>query len=86
MNTETANDPRSVLEEGEHLVARVWRLLALRGVVAIVFAIVLLVWPDIGSAMVTSWARSRSRAGSSRASPRTPCRAAQRRSTASGWG
>ena len=31
MNTETAgNDPRSVLEEGEHLVARVWRLLALR--------------------------------------------------------
>jgi len=54
MNTETANDPRSVLEESERLVARVWRLLALRGVVAIVFAIVLLVWPDIGlSAMVT---------------------------------
>jgi uncharacterized membrane protein HdeD (DUF308 family) len=54
MNTETANDPRSVLQEGERLVARVWRLLALRGVVAIAFAIVLLVWPDIGlSAMVT---------------------------------
>jgi uncharacterized membrane protein HdeD (DUF308 family) len=54
MNTETANDPRSALEEGERLVARVWRLLALRGVVAIAFAIVLLVWPDIGlSAMVT---------------------------------
>lgn len=48
MNTETANDPRSALQEGEQLVARVWRLLALRGVVAIAFAIVLLVWPDIG--------------------------------------
>ena len=33
--------------------ARVWRLLALRGVLAIVFAFVLLVWPDIGlTAMV----------------------------------
>ena len=33
--------------------ARVWRLLALRGVVAIAFAFVLLVWPDIGlTAMV----------------------------------
>jgi uncharacterized membrane protein HdeD (DUF308 family) len=54
MNTEMANDPRSALEEGERLVARVWRLLALRGVAAIAFAIVLLVWPDIGlSAMVT---------------------------------
>jgi uncharacterized membrane protein HdeD (DUF308 family) len=36
------------------LVARVWRLLALRGAVALVFAFVLLVWPDIGlTAMVT---------------------------------
>jgi uncharacterized membrane protein HdeD (DUF308 family) len=48
MNTETANDPRSALQEGERLVARVWRLLALRGAVAIAFAFVLLVWPDIG--------------------------------------
>jgi uncharacterized membrane protein HdeD (DUF308 family) len=54
MNTETANDPRAALREGERLVARVWRLLALRGVLAIAFAIVLLVWPDIGlTAMVT---------------------------------
>jgi uncharacterized membrane protein HdeD (DUF308 family) len=54
MNTETTNDLRSALQEGERLVARVWRLLALRGVVAIAFAIVLLVWPDIGlTAMVT---------------------------------
>ena len=53
MNTETANDPRSALREGERLVAHVWRLLALRGVVAIAFAFVLLVWPDIGlTAMV----------------------------------
>ena len=39
-----------------------WRLLALRGVVAIAFAIVLLVWPDIGlSAMVAVVGASRCR-------------------------
>lgn len=32
-------------EEGERLFARIWKLLALRGAVAIVFAFVLLVWP-----------------------------------------
>lgn len=54
MNTETTNDPGSVLQEGERMFARVWRLFALRGVLAIVFAFVLLVWPDIGlTAMVT---------------------------------
>jgi uncharacterized membrane protein HdeD (DUF308 family) len=54
MNRETTNDPRAALQEGERMVARVWRLLALRGVLAIVFAFVLLVWPDIGlTAMVT---------------------------------
>jgi uncharacterized membrane protein HdeD (DUF308 family) len=54
MNRETAIDPRAALQEGERMVARVWRLLALRGVLAIVFAFVLLVWPDIGlTAMVT---------------------------------
>jgi uncharacterized membrane protein HdeD (DUF308 family) len=54
MNTETTNDARAALLEGERLVARIWRLLALRGVVAIAFAIVLLVWPDIGlKTMVT---------------------------------
>jgi len=53
MNTETAIDTRSGLEEGERLVASIWRLLALRGTVAISFAFVLLVWPDIGlTAMV----------------------------------
>jgi uncharacterized membrane protein HdeD (DUF308 family) len=40
-------------DEGERLLARVWKLIAAQGVAAIVFAIVLLVWPDIGlSAMV----------------------------------
>lgn len=48
MSTESANDTRSALQEGERLVARVWRFLALRGVLAIAFGIVLLVWPDIG--------------------------------------
>jgi uncharacterized membrane protein HdeD (DUF308 family) len=54
MTRETAIDPRAALQEGERMLARVWRLLALRGVVAIVFAFVLIVWPDIGlTAMVT---------------------------------
>ena len=54
MNRETAIDPRAAFQEGERMVARVWRLLALRGVVAIAFAIVRLVWPDRGlSAVVT---------------------------------
>ena len=53
MNTELARDLRSTLQEGERLVAHVWRLLAVRGVLAVAFAIVLLVWPDIGlTAMV----------------------------------
>ena len=54
MNTETAIDPRSALEEGERMVARVWRLLALRGAVAIIFGFVLLVWPDIGLTAMTT--------------------------------
>ena len=53
MNTESTHDPRAALQEGERIVARVWKLLALRGVIAIAFAFVLLVWPDIGlTAMV----------------------------------
>ena len=54
MNTEMAMDPRSAIEEGERMVARVWRLLALRGAVAIIFGFVLLVWPDIGLATMTA--------------------------------
>jgi uncharacterized membrane protein HdeD (DUF308 family) len=53
MHTETTSDPGSALQESERMFARIWRLLLLRGVVAIVFAVVLLVWPDIGlTAMV----------------------------------
>ena len=54
MNTESTNELGSALHEAERMFARVWRLLALRGVVAIAFAFVLLIWPDIGlTAMVT---------------------------------
>ena len=53
MKTESTNDPGSALQEGERIFARVWKLLALRGAIAIAFAFVLLVWPDIGlTAMV----------------------------------
>ena len=53
MNTESINDPGSALLEGERMFARIWKLLALRGVLAIAFAVVLLAWPDIGlTAMV----------------------------------
>jgi uncharacterized membrane protein HdeD (DUF308 family) len=54
MNTESTKDPGSVLGHGERIFGRAWKLLALRGVVAIAVAIVLLAWPDIGlTAMVT---------------------------------
>lgn len=53
MNMETEKEVRSALEEGERMFSRIWRLLALRGVVAIVFAFVLLVWPDIGLSAMT---------------------------------
>lgn len=53
MNTETSREIQQAIEEGERLFARVWRLLALRGVVAIIFAFVLLVWPDIGLSAMT---------------------------------
>lgn len=53
MNTETSSEIQQAIEEGERLFARIWRLLALRGVVAIIFAFVLLVWPDIGLSAMT---------------------------------
>ena len=53
MKTESTHDPGSALQEGERIFARTWKLLALRGAIAIAFAFVLLVWPDIGlTAMV----------------------------------
>jgi len=36
------------LEEGEEILARIWKVTALRGVLAIAFAVVILVWPSIG--------------------------------------
>jgi uncharacterized membrane protein HdeD (DUF308 family) len=36
------------LENAERLAARTWQLLAVRGVVAIAFGLMLLAWPDIG--------------------------------------
>jgi uncharacterized membrane protein HdeD (DUF308 family) len=38
------------LKEGEQTLARIWKVTALRGVVAIAFAIVILVWPSLGLA------------------------------------
>ncbi len=36
------------LKEGEQALARIWKITAFRGVVAIAFAIVILVWPNVG--------------------------------------
>jgi uncharacterized membrane protein HdeD (DUF308 family) len=53
MTMESTHDPTSALQDGERILAGVWKLLALRGAIAIAFAFVLLVWPDIGlTAMV----------------------------------
>ena len=36
------------LQQGERALARIWKATALRGVVAIAFAVVIVIWPDIG--------------------------------------
>ena len=36
------------LKEGERSLARIWKFTALRGVLAIAFAVVILIWPNIG--------------------------------------
>ena len=36
------------LKEGERTLARIWKVTALRGALAIAFAVVILIWPDIG--------------------------------------
>ena len=36
------------LKEGEEILARIWKVTALRGILAIAFAVVILVWPSIG--------------------------------------
>lgn len=53
MSTELIYQPGQALRVSERIFARVWKLIALRGVVAITFAVVLLIWPHIGlTAMV----------------------------------
>ncbi len=41
-------NPESHIEEAEQAVARGWRTLALRGVLAVAFGIVIVAWPNIG--------------------------------------
>ena len=48
--TEIQSDVESGFHEGERMLARIWRLIALRGLAAVVFGFVLIVWPDIGLA------------------------------------
>ena len=46
-------DAESALEQGEQMLATIWRLIAARGVLAVVFGFVLIVWPDIGLTTMT---------------------------------
>ncbi len=38
----------STLKEGEQALAKIWKLMALRGALGVTFAIVILVWPAVG--------------------------------------
>ncbi len=41
-------NPQTQVQEGEQVLAHIWKTTALRGVLAIAFAVVVLVWPNIG--------------------------------------
>ena len=41
-------NPETQLQEGEQALAHIWKTMALRGALAIAFAVVILIWPDIG--------------------------------------
>ena len=41
-------NPQTQVQEGERTLARIWKATALRGVLAITFAVVILIWPSIG--------------------------------------
>ena len=43
-------NPETQLQEGEQELAHIWKTTALRGALAITFAIVILIWPNIGLA------------------------------------
>ncbi len=40
--------PETQVQEGERALAHIWKATALRGVLAIAFAVVILIWPNIG--------------------------------------
>jgi uncharacterized membrane protein HdeD (DUF308 family) len=41
-------NPETQVQEGEQALAHIWKATALRGVLAIAFAVVILIWPSIG--------------------------------------
>ena len=41
-------NPETHLKEGEQALAHIWKVTALRGALAIAFAVVILIWPNIG--------------------------------------
>ena len=41
-------NPQTQVQEGEQALAHIWKTTALRGVLAIAFAVVILIWPQIG--------------------------------------
>jgi uncharacterized membrane protein HdeD (DUF308 family) len=41
-------NPETQVQEGEQALAHIWKTTALRGVLAIAFAVVILIWPEIG--------------------------------------
>jgi uncharacterized membrane protein HdeD (DUF308 family) len=41
-------NPETQVQEGEQALAHIWKTTALRGVLAIAFAVVILIWPQIG--------------------------------------
>jgi uncharacterized membrane protein HdeD (DUF308 family) len=43
-------NPETQVQDGEQALAHIWKATALRGVLAIAFAVVILVWPNIGLA------------------------------------
>jgi uncharacterized membrane protein HdeD (DUF308 family) len=41
-------NPQTQVQEGERALAHIWKATALRGLLAIAFAVVILIWPNIG--------------------------------------
>ena len=47
-------NPETQVQEGEQALAHIWKTTALRGVLAITFAVVILIWPNIGLTALTA--------------------------------